>query len=1330
MKHLFLILFVVFGVSASITQVQGQVPQSVNIPNPILFCTQVPVAPSFLNMMDVFGNHRGETDAAPRGGDLYILYPDGVLKNLTSAAGFGGIGLLTSNGIAVRQPCVHWNGQKALFSMVVGSPNGVNDGTKFFWQIYEVTNIGEYQTPIITKIPNQPTTYNNISPIYGTDGKIIFTSDRPRNGQQHLYPQLDEYETAPTNTGLWSLDMVTGDLKLLDHAPSGAFYPSIDSYGRVIFDRWDHLQRDQEADLDVDAIKQGQSMPYGMFNYSDESATAQIRFNDRTEIFPEPRTVSKDTIQNLITNIQGFTFNFFTPWQINEDGTEAETINHVGRHDFQAYINSSYTADPNLKTFNPNFSPNGPRSMMNLREDPTHPGTYYFIDGAEFFCDRSGQVRKVTAAPTLDTRQMAFSPVTHDETFGFINDNVPPTVKNTGHYRTPLPMSDGQLIVVHTADSRIEKNDSTASNPKVRYDFRMKTMKPFLGLQAADKLLTTGISKNVQYWSPNQGALVKFNGILWELDPVEVVARTIPPKRTANLPSIEKSVFTEENVNEAEFRNYLKSNNLGVIVSRDVTHRNTDDKQQPYFLKVAGTNHKSPNATGKIYDISYLQLLQGDQIRGRGMRTATSTPLSGRRVLAQNMTGVKVPKPFSPSPTTGAAVIAGDGSVASYVPASRAMTWHLTDAAGKSIVKERYWVSFQKGEIRVCASCHGANDNATLPTQQTPQNQPEAFRTLIKHWRDSVANVAPNAPVLVSPANNASNISQNPLLQWNISASASSYKLEVATDYSFTAMVYSNVSVTDTNQTVVGLTVATNYFWRVTAMNSKGSSISPIYRFLTKGALPDVPTLASPTDALTGVSLAPTLQWNMAIAAMAYDVQVSTNPNFSSTLINLTNLGTTSKAILGLANGIQYYWRVRSTNQYGTSAWSSVWSFTTLQLQAPDKPTLSAPNNASASVSTSPTLLWNSSVGATSYGIQISTQSNFLTTIVSQSGIGSTQKAVSGLTSNTVYFWRVNAANSGGTSAWSDVWSFTSVTGGDSLPPATPAISTPVNNQTNTLLDRYFRCTHTTRAKTYSLQVSTTPNFSNLFVNISGMTDTLYFVENLTPYTKYYWRMNATNSYGTSSWSDVFNCTTGNTHGDMPPDVPKLSTPINNQTNTLLNRNFRCTHTAGAATYGLQISTDVNFTNLFLNVSGMTDTLYYVQNLAMNTTYYWRMNASNSRGTSAWSSVFTCTTGVTPSQPSSATEGDDVLSNTVKFSIIPNPINKIGEIRFISDKEQLLTISVQNSIGKEITTLVEDEFSAGQHSLTWNTENLSAGVYFVVIRSMLGSQAIPVIISR
>src|ERR1051325_1659992 len=219
-------------------------------PNPFLFVTQAPVPTEvndntitnvFLGIGAAFGNHLGGAEYAPRGGDLWLAKPNGsfssvTLTNLTRGAGFGLLGGQHTNGIAVRDPFVHWSGQRALFSMIVGAPTNASDTNVFFWQLYEITGLpnGPY---LLTKVPGQPTNYNNISPCYAPDGRIIFATDRPRDGSPHLYPQLDEYNDYPTVTGLWSLDPPTGDLHILNHTPSGAFTPSFDSYGRLIFIR-------------------------------------------------------------------------------------------------------------------------------------------------------------------------------------------------------------------------------------------------------------------------------------------------------------------------------------------------------------------------------------------------------------------------------------------------------------------------------------------------------------------------------------------------------------------------------------------------------------------------------------------------------------------------------------------------------------------------------------------------------------------------------------------------------------------------------------------------------------------------------------------------------------------------------------------------------------------------------------------------------------------------------------------------------------------------------------------------------------------------------------
>src|SRR5262249_12308310 len=138
------------------------------LPNPVLFVTQVPmpvevnnntVSNVVLSCVSALGNHLADTAHTARGGDLWILFPNGSLSNLTRAAGYGTTGAQHTNGIAVRQPCVHWSGTKAVFSMVVGSPRAPNDPEPFFWQLYEVSGLpaGPYA---IQRVPHQPTNYN------------------------------------------------------------------------------------------------------------------------------------------------------------------------------------------------------------------------------------------------------------------------------------------------------------------------------------------------------------------------------------------------------------------------------------------------------------------------------------------------------------------------------------------------------------------------------------------------------------------------------------------------------------------------------------------------------------------------------------------------------------------------------------------------------------------------------------------------------------------------------------------------------------------------------------------------------------------------------------------------------------------------------------------------------------------------------------------------------------------------------------------------------------------------------------------------------------------
>ncbi len=104
----------------------------------------------------------------------------------------------------------------------------------------------------------------------------------------------------------------------------------------------------------------------------------------------------------------------------------------------------------------------------------------------------------------------------------------------------------------------------------------------------------------------------------------------------------------------------------------------------------------------------------------------------------------------------------------------------------------------------------------------------------------------------------------------------------------------------------------------------------------------------------------------------------------------------------------------------------------------PPTPILASPINGATSVSTSPTLSWNTSSGATSYRLQVSSDINFTSGVFDQSGITTTYKQVGPFLNSTTYYWRVNATNSNGTSYWCCPWSFTTQ---NAPPPPDPCIS-------------------------------------------------------------------------------------------------------------------------------------------------------------------------------------------------------------------------------------------------------------------------------------------------
>ena len=710
-------------VPAGATATSLMEPKAANaaIANPILFVTQVPTpGDTFASRLSTFANHLPDLASVPRGGDLMIRYPDGSLRYLTREAGFGVEGLQGTGAIAVREPTVHWNGTKAVFSMLVGGAPSQYTAPNARWQLYEVTGLAKGQQAVITKVANQPN-YNNVAPLYASDDRILFVSDRPRTGEAHLYPQLDEYESTPTTTGIYSLTPTSGALTLLNHAPSGAFTPIIDSFGRLIFTRWDHLQRDQQAE----------GSAFGAHNYASEAVGA-AKIAQQPETFPESRTGMTTTYGA----VSGLTYNLFTPWQMNQDGTTELSLNHIGRQELSFdFIGRSFTGDSSLSETSSTALMSNRKfiridgGLFHVREDPTAPGTYYAINAREFGSMTTNQIVRFNGAPTVNAEQMV------------ITENTPAEVNSSmsgGRFRNPLPTTSGRMVASYTPRATVG-----AGTPRDQIQLRLHQLDFNANKFAVGTALTSGIVKTLSWWSPD--TKINFSGALWEVEPVEVVARARPSAGTSTLEAPEKALMAEEQIDEAALRNWLKTKNLALIVTRNQTSRDRNDKQQPFNLRVP-SGVKTVGNAGRVYDISHYQIFQGEQVRGYNAEP-------GRRVLAQPVTVSA--NPANASGPAGSVKIAADGSTAAFVPARRALTWQVTDNAGTAIVRERVWVTMQPGEIRTCSGCHGENSK-NQAGQAIPQNKPEALRQLLRHWKQNNAGSRANgSQPLVRPGSAA-----------------------------------------------------------------------------------------------------------------------------------------------------------------------------------------------------------------------------------------------------------------------------------------------------------------------------------------------------------------------------------------------------------------------------------------------------------------------------------------------------------------------------------------------------------------------------------------------
>ena len=202
------------------------------------------------------------------------------------------------------------------------------------------------------------------------------------------------------------------------------------------------------------------------------------------------------------------------------------------------------------------------------------------------------------------------------------------------------------------------------------------------------------------------------------------------------------------------------------------------------------------------------------------------------------------------------------------------------------------------------------------------------------------------------------------------------------------------------------LWVEAGNFWeflvptRVGLFGGNAGSASPAFEARIEfflGVLPARPILVAPANGDTTIELSTTLTWDPATKATAYDLQLATDSAFSQIVLQELNYAATSRELQNLLYDTKYFWRVTAKNADGVSPVSPIFSFATITA-APGTPALVAPANGATGVATTPLLVWSKAERATTYRLQVATDSLFgAGLVVDDPAVTDTSKSITGL---------------------------------------------------------------------------------------------------------------------------------------------------------------------------------------------------------------------------------------------------------------------------------------------------------------------------------------------
>ncbi|MBK6347796.1 MAG: T9SS type A sorting domain-containing protein [Bacteroidales bacterium] len=264
-------------------------------------------------------------------------------------------------------------------------------------------------------------------------------------------------------------------------------------------------------------------------------------------------------------------------------------------------------------------------------------------------------------------------------------------------------------------------------------------------------------------------------------------------------------------------------------------------------------------------------------------------------------------------------------------------------------------------------------------------------------------------------------------------------------------------------------------------------------------------------------------------------------------------------------------------------------------------PELVAPDNSATDAAPNVELDWNAVAGQIGlhYEVQLSLDEAFTNPVTFSTEL--TAYRMTNLLFGQLYFWRVRAIDSEGTSAWSSSRSFTTI--------VKPVIRRPNPNSSGAAPNVQIIWFEITGVSFFDFQLDTVSTFDSPEAHITSVAGSLVQTNAAALYfgKDYYLRVRARHSADTSEWSESRKFTVVNVFALKKPDnaTAGLAPDVQLEWNTI----------AGLDKYNIHIATDNEFNHSETYIAAKNLTKLVPDTLHFGTQYFWKMEAIHTRDT-------------------------------------------------------------------------------------------------------------------